>query len=168
MAKLATVRSEPRTDEVHEVGEALLQLATRLYRLQVETLDALSVPLSVRQYRILDRVDQQFTSMTQLAALARRQLPTISKSVDSLVRQGLLAREQSAADRRVTSLRLTPLGRKVLREARGALESLAVWTGETFRLDVKPALLVEATEGVYRAAESRLWSEAGTSTDTSS
>lgn len=131
----------------------------RLYRLEVEALESLTVPLSVRQYRILDRVDRQISSMTQLATLARRQLPTISKSVDSLVRQGLLAREPSPTDRRVASLELTATGCKVLGEARDALEALASWVGETFELDAEPARVAEAFDALYDAAEGRLKAE---------
>jgi DNA-binding MarR family transcriptional regulator len=146
-------------DERHEVGEALLRLGMRLYRLEVEALESLSVPLSVRQYRILDRVDHEIASMTQLAALARRQLPTISKSVDSLVRQGLLARRTSPTDRRVASLELTPAGAKVLREARRALASLATWVGDNLTLEAAPDRIVEAADRLYEAAESRLRAE---------
>lgn len=152
-------KDEPGRVEHLELGEALLRLAMRLYRLQVEALESLSVPLSFRQYRILDRVDHEITSMTQLAALARRQLPTISKSVDSLVRQDLLARRPSPTDRRVASLELTPAGRKVLREARKALSSLATWTGEHLELDVEPQVVAEAAEALYEAAEGRLGAE---------
>lgn len=144
------------------MGEALLRLGMRIYRLEVEALESLSVPLSVRQYRILDRVDRQITSMTQLAALARRQLPTISKSVDSLVRQELLARRPSPTDRRVASLELTPTGRKVVREARKALGALALWAGEhVAELDVTPEVLAGAADALYEAAEGRLRAESG-------
>lgn len=131
----------------------------RLYRLEIEALESVSVPLSVRQYRILDRVDRQITSMTQLAVLARRQLPTISKSVDSLVRQGLLARHPSPADRRVTALELTPSGTQILGEARAALALLASWVGETFDLDVDPDRLAEAVDELYAATEGQLRAE---------
>lgn len=132
----------------------------RLYRLEVEALESVSVPLSVRQYRILDRVDRQITSMTQLAVLARRQLPTISRSVDSLVRQGLLARHPSPVDRRVAALELTAAGKEILEEARTALQRLATWVGEAFDLDVDPAQLAEAVDTLYSATQGQLRAEA--------
>lgn len=140
-------------------GDALLRLGMRLYRLEVEALESVSVPLSVRQYRILDRVDRQITSMTQLAALARRQLPTISRSVDSLVRQGLLARHPSPTDRRVAALELTPAGKEILDEARAALQMLAAWVGGAFDLDVDPTRLAEAVDALYTATQGQLRAE---------
>jgi DNA-binding MarR family transcriptional regulator len=108
-------------------GRALLRLGSRLHRLYAETIEGLSTPLSVQQYRILDRVGLGVSSLSQLAELARRQPPTSSKSVDSLVRQGLLARAEAAADRRATALSLTPRGAALLREAHEELDRLGRW-----------------------------------------
>ncbi len=110
-----------------EAGRALLRLGSRLHRLYAETIEGLSTPLSVPQYRILERVGRGVASPGQLAELARRQPPTISKSVDSLVRQGLLARAEAATDRRATALSLTPKGAALLREAHEELDRLARW-----------------------------------------
>ena len=159
----AAPRQVRRAPTAQLTGDALLRLGMRLYRLEVEALETLSVPLSVRQYRILDRVDRQITSMTQLAALARRQLPTISRSVDSLVRQGLLARHPSPSDRRVAALELTPAGQQILDEAREALQTLATWVGEAFELDVDPAHLGSAVDGLYDATQIRIRAEADAS-----
>ena len=109
------------------VGRRLIRLGSRLHRLQVERLEALSTPLSIRQYRILDRVDQGITSLGRLAELARRQPSTVSKSADSLVRQGLLTRQEAAGDRRAMVLHLTPAGARLLTEARAASGELAAW-----------------------------------------
>jgi len=100
------------------VGRRLIRLGSRLHRLQVERLEALSTPLSIRQYRILDRVDQGITSLGRLAELARRQPSTVSKSADSLVRQGLLQASWGTSDnnRRAKFYELTATGRNRLRE----------------------------------------------------
>jgi len=135
-------------------GEALLHLSMRLYRLQVEILDYLSEPLSVRQFRILDRVDRHISSMTELAALARRRPPTISKSVDSLVRRGLLTREGSLADRRVIALALTEKGEEILKEARSSFEEFSTWIGRQLKSET-PALN-ELFDSIYDETESRL------------
>ena len=124
--------TDPRVPEgdaerAAEAGRALIRLGSRLHRLYAETIESLSVPLSVQQYRILDRVGAGVTSLSRLAELARRQPPTISKSVDSLVRQGLLTRAEAATDRRATALSLTPQGAALLREAHEALDRLARW-----------------------------------------
>jgi len=142
-----------------EAGRALLRLGSRLHRLYAETIEGLSVPLSVPQYRILERVGLGVASLGQLAELARRQPPTISKSVDSLVRQGLLTRAEAATDRRATALSLTPRGAALLREAHGELDRLARWLAEAAADlgDVgDPGSLVAFAAGLYDQTEAEL------------
>src|SRR6187200_1109347 len=60
-----------------------------------------------------------------MSSLARHQavsLPTISKSVDMLVRRGWAERWVDKSDRRLTLVRLTSPGRRVLADCRRALE----------------------------------------------
>lgn len=147
---------QPRHGDIQLTGEALLRLGMRLYRFELETLDSLRVPLSIRQYYILDRVDHHITSMTELAALAHRRAPTISRSVDSLVRQGLLARHISPSDRRAATLKMTPVGTTVLDEARLALRALEATVGEYFDLVPDPLHLVSAVDRFYVATEPHL------------
>lgn len=135
-------------------GRALLRLGSRLHRLYAETIEGLSTPLSVQQYRILDRVGLGVTSLGQLAELARRQPPTISKSVDSLVRQGLLTRAEAATDRRATALSLTPRGAALVREAHEALDRLARWLVEAAAAD--PAKLTDFAASLYDKTETEL------------
>jgi DNA-binding MarR family transcriptional regulator len=137
-----------------EAGRVLLRLGSRLHRLYAETIEGLSTPLSVPQYRILDRVGLGVTSLGQLAELARRQPPTISKSVDSLVRQGLLTRAEAATDRRATALGLTPRGAALLREAHEALDRLARWLAEAAAAD--PENLTDFAAGLYDKTETEL------------
>jgi DNA-binding MarR family transcriptional regulator len=142
--------AEPDT----EAGRALLRLGSRLHRLYAETIEGLSTPLSVPQYRILDRVGLGVSSLGQLAELARRQPPTISKSVDSLVRQGLLTRAEAATDRRATALGLTPRGAALLREAHEVLDRLARWLAEAAAAD--PENLSDFAAGLYDKTETEL------------
>jgi len=137
-----------------EAGRALLRLGSRLHRIYAETIEGLSTPLSVQQYRILDRVGLGVTSLSQLAELARRQPPTISKSVDSLVRQGLLARAEAATDRRATALSLTPRGAALVREAHEALDRLARWLVAAAAAD--PVNLTDFAVGLYNKTETEL------------
>jgi DNA-binding MarR family transcriptional regulator len=137
-----------------EAGRALIALGSRLHRLYAETIEGLSVPLSVQQYRILDRVGQGVSSLSKLAELARRQPPTISKSVDSLVRQGLLNRAEAATDRRATALTLTPAGIALLTEAHQALDRLARWLVESSGAD--PATLAAFAQDLYGQTEPEL------------
>ena len=137
-----------------ETGRALLRLGSRLHRLYAETIESLSTPLSVPQYRILDRVGLGVSSLSQLAELARRQPPTISKSVDSLVRQGLLTRAEAAADRRATALSLTPRGAALLREAHEELDRLGRWLVEA--AGAGPESLAAFAAGLYDKTETEL------------
>ncbi|MFI6344354.1 MarR family winged helix-turn-helix transcriptional regulator [Streptomyces sp. NPDC050560] len=103
------------------LGEVLLALGGRLTRLQTEILASLGQPLTIRQYRILARVDAGNTSLTALSKLARRNLSTMSESVDKLVHQGLLTRAPSETSRRTMRLALTKAGTAALEAADGAL-----------------------------------------------
>ncbi|MQA84733.1 MAG: MarR family transcriptional regulator [Streptosporangiales bacterium] len=102
----------------------LMRLATRLERLQTEALAGLSEPVTFRQYRILARVRGGHTSLTGLAHALRRSLPTVSASVDILVKRGLLTRDPAPNDRRLITLGVTRRGVEVLEEGRVTLESL--------------------------------------------
>lgn len=62
-----------------------------------------------------------FGGASSLGELARREgvaTPTMSRIVDALARDGLLAREPSREDRRVTRLRATPRGRRLMERGR--------------------------------------------------
>lgn len=80
----------------------LLAFAGRLTRLQTEILADLEVPLTIRQYRFLSRVDAGHTSLTALCRLAHRNPSTMSENVNKLVKQGLLTRETDAAEGRLS------------------------------------------------------------------
>jgi DNA-binding MarR family transcriptional regulator len=126
-ADAAALDTRDTRDTRDVVGARLIQLGSRVHRLYMECLAALTTPLSVRQFRILDRVDHGNTSLGQLARLARRRPSTMSKSADSLVRQGLLTRTEDVEDRRIMVLALTPAGSALLGEAREAMSELARW-----------------------------------------
>ena len=121
-------------DETFEVsgpyptlGEVLLALGGRLTRLQTEILAGLPQPLTIRQYRILSRVDSGHTSLTALCKLAHRNPSTMSESVDKMVNQGLLSRGVSDTSRRTMALALTRSGKAALAAGN---RSLAKFTTE--------------------------------------
>jgi DNA-binding MarR family transcriptional regulator len=58
--------------------------------------------------------------VTRLAAIEQVSAPAITKTVSLLERQGLVARERSAEDRRVVLVRATAEGRRVLELGRAA------------------------------------------------
>lgn len=159
MAKTAPAAEAKRHQpEQIELGELLLQLSARLYRLQAEAFEALGVSLSFQQFRILQRVERGTTSLTALADLAKRRPSTISKSVDSLVRQGLLTREPAPSDRRTMVLTLTAPGAATLRQGQGAQDSLASWLVEDVEMDHSE--LRELFQYLYEKAEPRIKGDA--------
>lgn len=95
------------------LGEVLLALGGRVTRLQTELLASLDPPLTIRQYRILARVDSGYTSLTALCKLAHRNPSTMSQSVDKLVHLGLLTRGTAPHSRRTMHLELTARGHEV-------------------------------------------------------
>lgn len=112
-------------DSSDSLGAVLLALGSRLTRLQTEILASLEQPLTLRQYRILSRVDAGHTSLTALCKLAHRGPSTMSESVDKLVTQGFLIRGTSDTSRRTMRLELTAKGRNALDAAARALEKFA-------------------------------------------
>jgi DNA-binding MarR family transcriptional regulator len=138
-------------DDAAAVGLHLLRLSSRIYRLQAEGLEGLSTPLSLSQFRILDRVDRGITTLGRLAELARRRPSTISKSADSLVRQGLLTRTEAAEDRRNMVLCLTPEGAVLLADARAAMTQLAVWLASASGMAITE--LRAFVDGLYEETE---------------
>jgi DNA-binding MarR family transcriptional regulator len=67
--------------------------------------------LSLSQYHLLlGLLDEPALSVGDLACRAGVSGPTATRALDGLARRGLIAREHSAADRRVVTVRLTPSG----------------------------------------------------------
>lgn len=108
-----------------DAGHALFELAPRLTRLENAALRAVDPPLTFRQYRLLQRVADGYTTVTALGRLATITLPAISESVDVLVRKELLDRRASERDRRESNLSLTPTGVRALDQANDLLAEIA-------------------------------------------
>lgn len=111
----------PKVESPH----ILLAVASRIARLQDEALEDLEIPLTLRQYRVLSRVDQGHATLTILARLARRTSASLSETIDGLVRRGLLDRQAGKDDRRVVMLAITEKGKKALTIAEERLAALA-------------------------------------------
>lgn len=79
--------------------------------------------ITVEQFHVLRYVRSGPNSMAELAAAKNISRPAISQAVDVLVKKGLVARVQNAADRRVVDLTLTGEGNALLdaifKETRG-------------------------------------------------
>src|SRR6188768_861095 len=78
--------------------------------------------IEMSQWSTLKRIDRAPCTVSELARFKGVGLPTISKSVDMLVRRGWAERWIDKSDRRQTLLRLTPAGKKMLASCRKALE----------------------------------------------
>jgi len=63
-------------------------------------------------------------SMTRLAKLSATDRTTLTRSIDSLIADGLVLRETSAADRRIVVIRLTDTGRNLLARIRDEIRPL--------------------------------------------
>jgi len=78
--------------------------------------------IEMSQWSTLRRIGRSPCTMSELARYKGVGLPTISKSVDMLVRRGWVERWVDKTDRRQTLVRLTTAGRRVLKDCRRALE----------------------------------------------
>jgi DNA-binding MarR family transcriptional regulator len=81
-------------------------------------------PIELTQWATLRRIRDSPCTMSELARHKGVGLPTISKSVEMLVRRGWVERWIDKTDRRQTLVRLTASGRRVLADSRTRLERL--------------------------------------------
>lgn len=77
--------------------------------------------LSLADFRILSAIGEGEARAARLAERLALGKPTVSATVDSLARRGLVLKHTSADDQRVTELRLSDDGRRQLSEATAAL-----------------------------------------------
>jgi DNA-binding MarR family transcriptional regulator len=97
-------------------GSTPVALAARFARL-VEQLggDMASVKAQGQQRELLAAVaDAEPATLNQVAARVKRGAPIVSRSIDSLVRAGLVDRQPDPDNRRRLALRLTEAGRQQL------------------------------------------------------
>ena len=80
--------------------------------------------IEMSQWSTLRRIGRSPCTMSELARHKGVGLPTISKSVDMLVRRGWVERWVDKSDRRQTLVRLTAGGRRILAECRRRVEDL--------------------------------------------
>lgn len=79
--------------------------------------------IEASQWSTLRRIARSPCTMSELARHKGVGLPTISKSVEMLVRRGWVERWVDKSDRRQTMIRLTAPGRRILVDCRRALET---------------------------------------------
>jgi DNA-binding MarR family transcriptional regulator len=99
-------------DLVGSLRTAVMSLARRI-RQQGE------FGITPSQLAILGDLNKQGTlTLGELAAIERVQPPSITRTVDSLEERELVERETMAGDRRVTRVRLTARGRRLIQSIR--------------------------------------------------
>jgi DNA-binding MarR family transcriptional regulator len=116
---MRSVQAGERHEE--DLGLLLVSVSARLTRLYGRVLSRLDAPLTFRQHRLLRRVGEGHSSMAALAAFGNLTVPTVSESVEVLVRRGLLNRQENPQSRRSLLLSLTPDGQAAKQSADEAL-----------------------------------------------
>ena len=108
----------------HQASAELVDIVNLVTQLGWADLRQSDQPIELTQWATLRRIARSPCTMSALARHKGVGLPTISKSVDMLVRKGWVERWVDKADRRQTLVRLTPAGRRVLADSRARLEAL--------------------------------------------
>lgn len=86
--------------------------------------------LTPTHFRILRMLSHRSCNLSQLAEQQDVSLPSMSASVQTLVERGWLERTRSTGDRRVTDLRVTPKGQRILAFEH---ERFVAWTAASFK-----------------------------------
>jgi DNA-binding MarR family transcriptional regulator len=108
------------TEPSNETRAAVLAL-TRVARLLERTLAAEETGLNISEFRMLSAVAGGEARASRLAHRLAVGKPTVSSTVDALVRRGLLTRTAHDADQRAVDLALTAEGEAHLAAAEAAL-----------------------------------------------
>ncbi|CAN5286637.1 MarR family transcriptional regulator [soil metagenome] len=98
------------TDTTPDIVDALAQLSFEM--LDALTRSAAEHELSVTQLRLLGILRDREPTMASLAERLRLDRSSITGLIDRAEKRGLVARRASTDDARVTTIELTPAGRK--------------------------------------------------------
>jgi len=113
--------------ELPEDARAAAHTLTRVARVLEHTLPrATGTELSMADFRMLSAVADGEGRASRLAERLALGKPTVSSTVDALVRRGLLVRTAHDADQRAVDLALTADGERAQHEAEDALAALIV------------------------------------------
>ena len=116
------------TKQLDACAHELMDTAPQIMQLiRVEMRHGRGSDISIPQFRSLTFVQRHpDSSLSSLAEHLGLTLPSVSKLVDGLVKQKLITRQESMADRRRLTLMLTQIGASIVDSARaGAQTSLA-------------------------------------------
>jgi len=139
--------------ELPEDARAAAHALTRVARVLEHTLPrATTTELSMADFRMLSAVADGEGRASRLAERLAIGKPTVSSTVDALVRRGLLVRTTHDVDQRAVDLALTGDGERAQREAEDALAALIV---EIAARTPDPAATLAALAGFGDALEQR-------------
>jgi MarR family transcriptional regulator for hemolysin len=116
------------TKLLHNCARELMDIAPQIMQvIRVEMRRGRGSGISIPQFRSLAFIQRSAdSSLSNLADHLGLTLPSVSKLVDGLVKQRLVIRKESIADRRRLTLALTEAGASIVNSARtGTQENLA-------------------------------------------
>ncbi len=133
------------TDPAESAAHTLADLAPRLGRIIAGALESDSdIALSLRQYRMLERLTERPHRTGELATVSGVTQPTASAAIASLETRGLVDRKPDPADRRATLIEISDSGREVLVAARArVLQRLMVVTAEMTAEDAEALAVLQ-------------------------
>lgn len=137
------------------VAEVLAVLAPRLGRMIESTLQSnADVGISLRQFRMLDRLAEQPYRIGDLAAFASVTQPTVTASVKALLERRLVVRTTDASDRRAKLIAITEQGSETLEKAKCLVHARLLEIARD--VDARTAAAVERLEPVLSAGMDRV------------
>ena len=111
----------PRSDD--ELPVAMLAYASKMARLQERVLEQSGCGLTYRNFRMLVRIAQGRTTLTQIGSGATTSYAAISQAVGAIMDKGYAIRDRGHADKRESHLSITPEGRKAMAEASAVIDA---------------------------------------------
>lgn len=120
------------TEGAQSAARSLAELAPRLGRFIAHALESdPDIALSLRQYRMLERLTARPHRTGELASFSGITQPTASAAISSLESRGLVNRRPDPDDRRATLIEISNRGESVLSIAKDrVLQRLTVVTAE--------------------------------------
>lgn len=118
-------------------ARTLAELAPRLGRVIANALESdPDIALSLRQYRMLERLTERPHRTGELATISGVTQPTASAAVASLETRGLVQRRPDPDDRRATLIEISDAGARLFTAAKDrVLQHLSTVTAEMTRED---------------------------------
>ena len=113
MVDTSISQSNATGGKLQYIGANLIELAQVIVRLEELALNR-GPRLTYRQHRILKHVQAGRTTSAELSGIFGVTPPTLSETIDALVRRGLITRAQKDTDRRANTLAVTDAGHQLL------------------------------------------------------